>query len=323
MLYSEGVRVRAGEARRGEGNGPVADAVAVAVRIGRVGSRRALVEVRDPVVVVVLVLDQVALRGVVVVGQLVGEAVAVGVLEDLDPEDGLDRRPVGLVRPHGERGSAEHLCRRAVDHPPDRAQPDTGRQVGLHLIGRALGGALRLDALHPRVPEAVDRPLGGLAERVAIWPRLAYRGDGVGPVADPVEVGVGVQGVSAGVGPVDVDAGVRLDRVIEAVSVVVGVLDEGRDGRRCPRDRVRHAVAVGVRVRGRVGREGVGAGLADAGHCLRAVAVPVAVGVRACRVVAHRQLVEVGDAVVVVVLVDHESRGGALCWVVVTWERVW
>ena len=308
MLYSEGVRVRAGEARRGEGNGPVADAVAVAVGIGRVGSRRALVEVRDPVVVVVLVLDQVALRGVVVVGKLVGEAVAVGVLEDLDPEDGLDGRPVGLVRPHGERGSAEHLCRRAVDHPPDRAQPDAGRQVGLHLVGRALGGALRLDALHPRVPESVDRSLGGLAEGVAIWPRLAYRGDGVGPVADPVEVGVGVQGVSAGVGATDIEAGVRLDRVIEAVSVVVLVLHQWRDARRIAVDGVGHAVAVRVGVRRRVEGEGVGAGGADSadggGAVTRAVTVVVLVldepgGGGVARVVIAGQLVRQAVAVAV------------------------
>ena len=300
MLRPEGVRVRAGEARRGEGLEAVADSVPVGVRVARVDSQSRLVEVRDPVVVVVLVLDEASVGVVVVVGQLVGEAVAVGVLEDLEPEDGLDRRPVGLVRPDGELGPGHDLGGRSVDHPPAGAHADPRGEVGLHLVGRALGGTLGLDALHPRVPDSEDRPLGGLAEGAAIWPRLACRGDGVRTVADPVEVGVGVQGVGAGVGPVDVDAGARLARVLEAVSVVVSVLDEGRDGRRGPVDRVRHAVAVGVRVRGRVGREGVRACLADAGHSLHPVA----------------------RAVTVVVLVLDEAGGGGVARVVIAGQLV-
>ena len=179
--------------------------------------------------------------------------------------------------PHGERGSAEHLIG-VADHPPIALSLDAGRQVGLHLVGRALGGALGPDALHPRVPESVDRSLGGLAEGVAIWPRLAYRGDGLGP-SQAVEVGVGVQGVGAGVGATDIEAGVRLDRVIEAVSVVVLVLHQWRDARRIAVDGVGHAVAVRVGVRRRV-EEGVGAGGADSADGGGAVARAVAVVVR-------------------------------------------
>ena len=160
-----------------------------------------------------------------------------------------------------------------------------------------------MEAVGLRVPQSVEPAAEGSLEGVIVRSCQAYRRDGVGPVADPIGVGVGVQGVGARVRAVDVGSGIGLARVLEPVPVVVRVLDEGRDGCRGPGDSVRHAVAVGVRVRGRVQREGVGACLADAGHCLRAVAVPVAVRVRAGRVVAHRQLVEVGDPVVVVVLV--------------------
>ena len=65
----------------------------------------------------------------------------------------------------------------------------------------------------------------GRVQREGVGACLADACDRRRPVAVPVAVRVGVQGVGARVRGVDVGPGIGLDRVLEPVAVVVGVLD--------------------------------------------------------------------------------------------------
>ena len=136
--------------------------------------------------------------------------------------------------------------------------------------------------------------------RVVVRSCQAYRRDGVGTVADPVRVGVGVQWVRSRVRAVDVCPGIGLDRVLEPIAVVVRV------------GLVADPVAVGVQPLGRVEGEGVGACLADPCDRYRPVAVPVAVSVRVERVGSWVGgcLGSVVDTVAVVVLILDQRRVG-------------
>ena len=124
--------VRAGVANTFNAQIAITEAVAVRVRVERVGADDALVGVGQTVVVVVLVLDERVgfnARVGVVVRQLVGQAVAVKVLEHLKPERGFNREGrVGRVRPNRVGRVLHRLGWRAGD--------DTGRGVKHQAVGQ-------------------------------------------------------------------------------------------------------------------------------------------------------------------------------------------
>ena len=134
--------VRTGRTHAGYGVGTVAHAVAVRVRVGRAGARVAFVDVGtgarfvgvgQAVSVVVKVLNEtggIGVARIVIAGQLVGQTVAVAVLQDFNREVPRKRGAVRVVRPDREGRVGERLGRRAADL--------TG--VGVQRQGRRQGG---------------------------------------------------------------------------------------------------------------------------------------------------------------------------------------
>ena len=124
--------VRAGETNAFNAQVAITEAVAVRVRVVRVGTDDALVGVGHAVVVVVLVLDEgvgLNARVGVVIGQLVGQAVAVKVLQNLEPERGFNREGrVARVRPNRVGRVLHRLGWRTGD--------DTGRGVEHQAVGQ-------------------------------------------------------------------------------------------------------------------------------------------------------------------------------------------
>ena len=128
----EGIGVGSSEARTVAGAVAVAEAVAVGVRIVRVRADGRLVDVRQAVVVVVLVFDErvrCLARVGVVVGEFVGHAVAVEVFQNFEPEGGLNRK--GRVR-----GVRPDRVGRVVHRFGRRAGDDAGRRIEHEACGQ-------------------------------------------------------------------------------------------------------------------------------------------------------------------------------------------
>ena len=242
--------VRAGVANAFNAQLAVAEAIAVRVRVVRVGADEALVGVGHAVVVIVLVLDERVgfnARVGVVVGQFVGHAVAVKVLEHLKPERGFNREGrVGRVGPNRVGRVVHRLRRRAGDDTGCRVKHQAVGQVGRQLPRGAGNGVGRIDRRRLGV---VDQD--GWAERartnwVRVWTGQTNRWDGVGAVADAVTVGVGVQGIRTEVAGTVVDARARFRQVRCTVAVVVQVFDQLTVFRVVLGQFVGQTVAVGV-----------------------------------------------------------------------------
>ena len=124
--------VRSSEARTVAGAVAVAEAVAVGVRIVRIRADERLVLVGQAVVVVVLVFDERVRRLArvrVVVREFVRHAVAVEVVQDLEPEGGFNREGrVRGVRPNRVRGVVHRFGRRPGD--------DAGRRIEHEACGQ-------------------------------------------------------------------------------------------------------------------------------------------------------------------------------------------
>ena len=208
----------------------ITEAVAVRVRVVRVGADDALVGVGHAVVVVVLVLNQrvgLNARVGVVVGQLVGQAVAVKVLEHLKPERGFNREGrVGRVRPNRVGRVVHRLGRRAGDDTGRGVEHQAFGQVGGDFPRGAENGVGRVDRRRLCVVHQDGWTERARTNGVRVWTGQANRWHGVGAVADAITVGVGVQGIRTEVASTVVDARARFRQVGCTVAVVVQVFDQ-------------------------------------------------------------------------------------------------
>ena len=112
----------------------VTEAITVGIWVAWVGADDALVGVGHAVVVIVLVLNKsvrLNTRVGVIVGQLVGHAVAVKVLQNLEPERGFNREGrVGRVGPNRVGRVLHRLRWRTGDNTGRRVEHQAVRQVG-------------------------------------------------------------------------------------------------------------------------------------------------------------------------------------------------
>ena len=226
----ERVAVRAGVANAFNAQVSITEAVAVRVRVVRVGPDDALVGVGQAVVVVVLVFDEgvgLLARVGVVVGQLVGHAVAVKVLEHLKPERGFNREGrVGRVRPNRVGRVVHRLGRRSTDDTRTAVEDQAVGQVGRQLPRGAGNGVGRVDRRRFGVVDQDGWTKRARTHRVGVRTGQTNRWHGVGAVADAVTVRVGVEGIRTEVAGTVVDARARFRQVGCTVTVVVQVLDQ-------------------------------------------------------------------------------------------------
>ena len=175
----------------------VTEAIAVGVRVAWVGTDDALVGVGHAVVVVVLVLDEgvgLHTRVGVVVGQLVGHAVAVEVLQNLKPERGFNgARRVGGVRPNRVGCVVHRLGRRAGDDTGGRVEHQALGQVGRDFPRGAGNGVGRVDRRRFGVVHKNSWTERARANGVAVGTGQTDRRHGVGAVTDAVAVGVRIE----------------------------------------------------------------------------------------------------------------------------------
>ena len=222
--------VRAGVAHAFNAQVAITEAVAVRVRVVRVGADDALVGVGHAVVVVVLVLDERVgfnARVGVVVRQLVGHAVAVKVLQNLEPERGLNREGrVGRVRPNRVGRVVHRLGWRSGDDAGGGVKHQAFGQVGGDFPRGAGNGVGRIDRRRLGVVDQNGWTERARTNRVRVGTGQTNRWHGVGAVADAVTVRVGVQGIRAEVAGTVVDARARFRQVGCTVTVVVEVLDQ-------------------------------------------------------------------------------------------------
>ena len=222
--------VRAGVAHAFNAQVAITEAVAVRVRIVRVGPDDALVGVGQAVVVVVLVFDEgvgLLARVGVVVGQLVGHAVAVKVLEHLKPERGFNREGrVGRVRPNRVGRVVHRLGRRSGDDTGRGVKHQAFGQVGRDFPRGAGNGVGRVDRRRLGVVDQDGWTKRARTHRVGVRTGQTNRWHGVGAVADAVTVRVGVEGIRTEVAGAVVDARARFRQVGSTVAVVVEVLDQ-------------------------------------------------------------------------------------------------
>ena len=272
----ERVAVRAGVAHAFHAQTTIAEAVAVRVWVARVGADDALVGVGHAVVVVVLVLDEgvgLNARIRVVIGQLVGHAVAVVVLQDFEPEGGLNReRRVGRVRPNRVGRVLHRLGWRAGD--------DTGRRVKDQAVGQvsrrefpgcARNGIWRVDRGRLGVVHEHGWSKWPGAYRVGIRTGQTDWRNGVGSVADAVAVGVRIQGIRTEVAGAVVDACACLRQVRSTVAVVVQVFHQFAIAGVVFGQFVGQTVSVGVFQNLQVEIKGDGRGIGDARNGVRDV----------------------------------------------------
>ena len=224
------VAVWAGVANAFNAQVAITEAVAVRVRVVRVGPDDALVGVGQAVVVVVLVFDEgvgLLARVGVVVGQLVGHAVAVKVLEHLKPERGFNREGrVGRVRPNRVGRVVHRLGRRSGDDTGGGVEHQAFGQVGRQLPRGAGNGVGRVDRRRFGVVDQDGWTKRARTHRVGVRTGQTNRWHGVGAVADAVTVRIGVEGIRTEVAGTVVDARARFRQVGCTVTVVVQVLDQ-------------------------------------------------------------------------------------------------
>ena len=177
----------------------------------------------------------------------------------------------------------------------------------MNFVGAIRDGVLRRQRDHHGVVDRIEVAFGGEAKRRVVRTGHADGRHRVGAVANAVVVGVRIKRIRTGVGRVHVQARVRLVHVVQAVTIVVFVFDQGWNARGTAVNGVRHTVTVGVRVGRRVKREGVRSSRAHAANRVGTVAHAVTVGVRVGRVRAVVNLIGVQRTVRVVVEVFDES----------------
>ena len=222
--------VRAGVADAFNAQVAITEAVTVRVRIVRVGADDALVGVGHAVVVVVLVLDEGVrfnTRVGVVVGQLVGHAVAVKVRQNLEPERGFDgERWVGRVRPNRVGRVLHRLGWRSGDDAGRGVKHQAVGQVGGDFPRGAGNGVGRVDRRRLGVVHQDGWTKRARTHRVGVRTGQTNRWHGVGAVADAVTVRVGVQGIRAEVAGAVVNTRARFRQVGCTVTVVVQVFHQ-------------------------------------------------------------------------------------------------
>ena len=311
---SNRVGVRTCNAHASHRVGAVAHTVTVGVGVEGIRAKVAgavvdagarLRQVGRAVTVVVQVFHQFA-AGRIVLRQLVGQTVAVRVFEHFEVE-GEEQTTGGGVAVDRVFGQRNHFGGRAADDAACRVDRETRRQGRVNLVRAIRDGVLRRQRDHDRVVDRIEVAFGGEAKRRVVRTGHADGRHRVGAVANAVVVGVRIKRIRTGVGRVHVQARVRLVHVVQAVTIVVFVFDQGWNARGCSVDAVGHAVAVGVRVGRRVKREGVRSSRAHAANRVGAVAHAVTVGVRVRRVRAVVHLIGVQGTVRVVVEVFDQS----------------
>ena len=132
--------IRASNAVRWRGHRSVAHAVAVCIRVERIGADFRFICVGKSVVIVIGIFHKarcIWVGWIIIARKFVWHSVAVAVFQDFNREVPRNRIAVGVVRPHGVGRVGGGFGRCSGDFTSGRVEGQRSRQVRCNLVGSA------------------------------------------------------------------------------------------------------------------------------------------------------------------------------------------